>query len=77
MARKRTATRKRRKTAPKRAQAAAPKAPAAPSDGRLTDQVLRAKLRRQKKPVVNVFGAFSRATESAEERMEKIRGSMR
>lgn len=78
MARKRTAPRKRRTTtAPKRPGAAAPKAPAAPSDGRLTNAVLRAKLRRSKEPVIDIFGAFRGAKESAEERMEQIRASMR
>jgi hypothetical protein len=55
----------------------APKAPAAPSDGRLTDQVLRQKLRRGNKPVINLFGVFGSAKETAEEKMEQIRASMR
>jgi hypothetical protein len=83
MARKRTAPRKRRTTAARRraqaapAATAAPKAPPAPSNGILTDQVLRQKLRRAKKPVINLFGGFGSAKEADEEKMAQIRASMR
>jgi hypothetical protein len=76
MARKRSAPRKRRPAgAPMRAQA--PKAPADPADGRLTDQVLRQKLRRGSKPLISLFSVFGAAKEAAEERMDEIRRAMR
>jgi hypothetical protein len=77
MARKRSAPRKRRPAgAPTRAQAAQT-APADPGDGRLTDQVLRKKLRRGSKPVISLFSVYGTAKEAAEERMDEIRRAMR
>jgi hypothetical protein len=72
MAQTRSASRKRRPAAH-----ATPKAPADPADGRLTDQILRQKLRRGSKPVISLFGAFGATREAAEERMDEIRRAMR
>jgi hypothetical protein len=79
MARKRTSPRKRRKAAAKRTTTAAPEsaqAPAAPADSRLTDKALRAQVRKSK-PVFNLFATFGSAKEAAEQKMERIRASMR
>jgi hypothetical protein len=73
MARTRSAPRKRRPAAAQ----AAPKAPVDPPDGRLTDQLLRQKLRKGSKPVISLFSVFGTAKDAAEERMEEIRRSMR
>jgi len=76
MARKRTAPRKRRATTAPKAQAA-PQAPAAPSDRRLTDQALRAHVRKSKAPIFNILAPFGTIKEEVEDKMEQVRGSMR
>ena len=58
MARTRTAPRKRRKTAAATRTQAAPKPPAPPSDGRLTDQALRAHVRKSKPALYNILAPF-------------------
>ena len=58
MARKRTPPRKRRTTTAAGAATAAPKAPAPPSDGRLTKTALRAHVRKSKGPIFNILRPF-------------------
>jgi hypothetical protein len=48
-------------------QTGAPKAPAPPSDGRLTDQALRAHVRKSKGPIFNILKPFEVIKETIEQ----------